>query len=177
MSKNGSSPLQKIDTVCLRQLYRSDDAAKALFDHLAKRTYNKKELPVERLALNVANEGSAASRRDITRVLKELEKAGCGKYILGRRGHQSRFQPDPKIEMVAVGRYASGQTAAIDDANPSVSSEAEALDTQDASMNGSGELAHRFQLRPHLLVSIMLPADLTSAEAGRLADFIRTLPF
>jgi hypothetical protein len=36
---------------------------------------------------------------------------------------------------------------------------------------------HTFQLRSNLTVSFRLPSDLRPTEAGRLADFIRTLPF
>jgi hypothetical protein len=178
MSNNGSNTSNNVDEKRLRQLYRSDEAAKALFDHLARRERNRNELPVDRLALNIATEGSTASRSDVVRVLKALEQAGCGKYVAGRKGHQSRFQWH--VDMVAVGRYASGQAAVINEINPAAADEAEILDTRDAptdSTNGSDELTHRFQLRPDLLVSIGLPINLTAVEAARLADFIRTLPF
>ncbi len=178
MSHNGAKASNNVDEEGLRQLYRSDGAAKALFDHLARRERNRNELPVDRLALNIATEGSAASRSDVVRVLKALEQAGCGKYVAGRKGHQSRFQWH--VDMVAVGRYASGQATVINEIHPATSGEEEVLDAQDApadSANGSGELTHGFQLRPDLLVSIGLPTNLTPAEAARLADFIRTLPF
>jgi hypothetical protein len=38
-------------------------------------------------------------------------------------------------------------------------------------------LEHQFRLRRDVRVSFRLPADFNSAEASRLADFIKTLPF
>ena len=40
-----------------------------------------------------------------------------------------------------------------------------------------GSIEHRYQLRPDRQVLLVLPADLTAREAGRLAEFIKTLPF
>jgi hypothetical protein len=38
-------------------------------------------------------------------------------------------------------------------------------------------LTHRFRLRPELEISLELPSDLTQKEVGRVADFLKTLPF
>jgi hypothetical protein len=168
--RNGSAP-DNIDTQRLRRLYRSDESAKAVFDHLAKRERSRKELAVERLAINIANEGSKASRADVMRVLKELERAGCGKYIPGRKGHQSRFSWD--VDMVAVGRNAAGQDTPIEQVDAATLAE----DDSTEGVSVDGEVTHSFRLRPDLSVDLKLPSDLTSTEATRLADFVRTLPF
>lgn len=172
-------PVTRVNTQLLRELYSTDEAAKAVFDHLAKRERNWKEVIVDRIMLNIGNEGSQASRSDVVRVLKALERAGCGKFVVGRAGHPSRFRWD--VEMVAVGRHAAGQPAIIEQVDPGTPSEEEVIQTETVpegpSSDGVRELTHAFRLRPDLPVSFKLPVDLTAAEAARLADFIKTLPF
>jgi hypothetical protein len=41
----------------------------------------------------------------------------------------------------------------------------------------TGTISHRFVLRPDFRVDVDLPADMTQAEARRLAAFITSLPF
>ncbi len=168
----------KIDTKRLRELYKRDPAARDIFDHLAGRVNNYREQKVDRLVHTLGDDGSHATRGDVTRVFKELERAGCGKYVVGRKGHPSRFRWD--VAMVAVGHYAAGGTDAIEELDASAPSEEDV--PANAESNGSApdpqpHYTHTFQLRPALAVSFALPADLMTLEAARLADFIKTLPF
>lgn len=166
----------RVDTNLLRRLYQADDAARAVFDHFAHRERNWKEQNVDRLLHNIAKEGSQASRSDVVRVLKSLEKAGCGKFIVGRGGHQSRFRWD--VEMVAVGGYAAGEPTVIEEIDPGAPTEEEAERVSESLPSGGvQEITHTFRLRPSLPVTFGLPVDLTAAEAARLSDFIKTLPF
>lgn len=165
------------DRKLLRGMYQEDKTARALFDHLAKRVYNYREQKVERLLQSLTGEGLQTSRGDITRVLKELERARCGEYVVGRKGHPSRFRWD--VEMVAVGQYAAGTSTDIGEVDPGTgseddvsSSEPEPAQTADTSR----QFTHRFPLRSDLVVSLDLPVDLTAKEAARLADFIKALP-
>jgi hypothetical protein len=41
----------------------------------------------------------------------------------------------------------------------------------------SGEILHKFWLRPDFLISFKLPADVTHEEVERLAQAVHTLPF
>jgi hypothetical protein len=166
----------RVDTNLLRKLYQTDDAARAVFDHFARRERNWKEQNVDRLLRNIAKEGSQASRSDVVRVLKSLEKAGCGKFIVGRGGHPSRFRWD--VEMVAVGGYAAGQPTVIEEIDPGTPTEEEAERVSESlPSRGVQEITHTFRLRPDLPITFGLPVDLTAAEAARLSDFIKTLPF
>jgi hypothetical protein len=167
-----------VDLDGLRGLYRDDSAAKDVLDHLARRKNNQGETPVNRLATLVGDSGSAASIGDVRRVLKALEALGCGKYIPGRKGHQSRFQWGTTA-MTSVGRYASGQADVIEKVNSAdvVEDEAESLAADSDATNEPTQITHEFRLRPDHTVSLKLPADLTSTETERLAGFIKTLPF
>jgi hypothetical protein len=166
-----------VDSGALQRLYGSDSSAKDVLDHLAGRERNWSETTVDRLARNVWNEGSSASRADIIAALRGLEDAGCGRFIVGRGGYPSRFQWH--VGMVEVGRRAAGRPAVIEQVDP------EAPSDIDGEPESPGEqptqrvrdITHAFQLRPDMLVSITLPADLTPTEAVRLGGFLRTLPF
>jgi hypothetical protein len=175
MNKSAVESPSNVDKQALRRLYRSDKAAKALLDHLAGRERNWEDpMDVDRLVAKME-----VPRPDVVRVLKAFEKEGLGRYISGRRGLKSRFLR--YVDLVAVARYASGQAGDIDAVSLAVPSEDEAAGTtgaaSEASRNGRGSLTHTFQLRPSLPVSFGLPEDLTSSEADRLANYIRTLPF
>src|SRR5690606_27511620 len=102
---------------------------------------------------------------------KQLAEANCGEFVVGRKGHSSRFEWG--VGLVSVGRVASGQLNQVERlADVELSRELD--DGADAEPD---ELNHRFKLRPDFEVDLRLPRDLTTAEAGRLADFARTLPF
>ena len=167
---------QQLNIEGLRGLYSADKTARALFDNLARRVNNSREQNVDQLERSLAKDGVDASRRDLTHVLKELQQAGCGEYIVGRKGHPSRFRWD--VEMVAVARYAAGISTDIDRGLPNGDGDTATEIGADGHPHASShEFTHGFQLRPNLLVSFRLPADLTTSEAARLADFIKTLPF
>src|SRR5262249_59844800 len=107
------------------------------------------------------------SRRDLVRLLQSLARAGAGRFKIGRRGKPSRFEwaaPVNRIATSVMGEPA-GSGLAVSEARPTAAASA---DTQ---------LVHSYHLRRGLILSILLPVDLTDREAGRLADFIRTLSF
>ena len=164
-----------VDKDALQELYRTDKTARDVLDHLARRERNWSEVTVDRLASNVWSEGSDASRPEIIQVLRTLEDVGCGRFVVGRGGHRSRFQW--YVGMVAVGRHAAGQPAVIEEVGPETPSEEDEQANEDLPSDEIRDLTHGFQLRPDLLISFKLPADMSPGEAARLADFIKTLPF
>lgn len=160
MTKN-----KNVDENGLHGLYASDPAAKALLDHFASRERNRRTMPIDRVIWLVGTEGNRISRGDAVRVFKRLDELGCGKFMVGRKGHPTRF--DWSVGMTEVGRVASGESVEIQPAPAPVLDEA-----ADDEM-----IDHRYRLRKELDVLIQLPATLTRSEAIRLANFIQTLPF
>jgi hypothetical protein len=155
------------DTKRLKDLYAQDDAARAVLDHLAGLQRNRKQTTVDRLLVAVRQGGyEDLTRGAIVQVLKRLEELECGTFITGRWGHASRFQWD--VNLTDVGRAASGEETKIEP----VSEEANGADEDEADI-----LGHTFRLRPDVSVTLELPADLSQAEASRLAEFVKTLPF
>jgi len=159
----------KPDTNALRKLYGASNAAKAAFDYFAQRQYNSARTTVDRLLAALKQEGHDVARSDIVELFKALQSAGCGDFVIGRKGHPSRFEWT--VGLADVGRSASGEPVKVE-----AISEAEKLET--AEEEASAEmLEHRYRLRPDTELKISLPVNLTAAEATRIADFVRTLPF
>ena len=155
-----------VNTAGLSELYRESDVAQKLLDHFASRTNDSRVTKLDRAKAVLDARDVRASVAEVRAVFRQLEKLGCGKYVIGRRGHPSRFIWTSGL--VSVGQVASGR--GIDVEKVRLSS-----DVEDGS--SADTLEHVFQLRPTVTVRLSLPANLTATEATRLADFIRTLPF
>lgn len=163
MNENGN----KVDIKKLKDIYSKNPAARATLDEFARRERNRTETKVDNLLyLKVANR--PITRGEIIQVFQEFERIGCGTFIVGRKGHPSRFQWT--VGLPSVGKAAAGEDVPLD-----VISEEE---REQADELPEGELeTYAFPLRPNLKVELQLPTDLSSAEASRLADFIKALPF
>jgi len=155
----------KIDLKKLKQLYKDSAAARAVLDHLASRERNWSSTTVDRIQTNVLADGGNVSRADIVWVFRELEACGCGEFKAGRKGWSSRFEW--AVQMVGVGQAAAGETEKVE----------EITEEDKGEEAGASSLKHSFRLRPDVTTTIELPADVTSSEAQRLADFIKTIPF
>jgi hypothetical protein len=149
----------------LRNLYTSNPVARVLLDHFASRKYDSTFTKLDRAVQIVTDLGTPASQADLREVFKDLGKASYGEYVPGRRGHPSRFVWSASLR--SVGMAASGDEVEIQEVEPEGPS-----DEPPPEM-----LEHTFRLRPMFPVTLSLPPDLTTTEAARLADFIRTLPF
>ena len=111
----------EVNVKAVSRLYKQNECAKGLLDHLAGRSYNSAESTVDRLEQVLRSAGLECSRRDIVGVLKELERLGCGAFVIGRRGAASRFQW--RVQMASLGRTARGEgtdvvALAVDEALP-----------------------------------------------------------
>lgn len=148
----------------LQSLYNDSTEAKAILDHFASRERNWSETTIDRLRSNLAQDGNKISRGAVIRVFRRLDELECGHFVPGRKGHPSRFKWS--VGLAAVGQAAAGEPVKI-----------EAASAKELSEPTDDLLEHRFRLRKELDVPLRLPADLTAAEAGRLAAFIQTLPF
>jgi hypothetical protein len=154
----------KVNRKELQAFYNSNGEAKAMLDHFASRERNRNEMTIDSLRHNLKADGISVSRGAAIRVFRRLEELGCGRFVAGRRGHESRFKWD--VGLVAVGQAAAGEAVPI-----------EATPTNAPDEPADDLLEHRFHLRKDLDVPVRLPADLTATEAARLAAFIQTLPF
>jgi hypothetical protein len=158
-----------IDMEKLKYLYANDSVAKAVLDYLAARQNNATETKVDRLANCLWQAGHQFSRRDVVVFLKELGQAGCGSFVIGRRGQPSRFEWT--VQMISVAKAAKGEQLSVELLDITNEKPLEEEDVQ------IGMLRHPYRLRPDMTVTLDLPDNLTAKEALRLAEFIKTLPF
>lgn len=90
----------------IRHLYANLEWAQLLFDWMAERKRNPSETTIERLTAIVGSDVTEA-----TAYAKELQAAGCGEYIVGRRGNASRFVW--KYTCSSLGLAAWGETETL----------------------------------------------------------------
>jgi hypothetical protein len=147
----------------LKKLYRSSASARKLLDYCAGRERNARMSPVDRVCTV-----TGLSRAEVIDVFREFEGLSLGRFVVGRRGQPSRFEW--QVAMVSAGQAATGEAAEIE------SDDIEDVGDEPDEASSEG-LKHTFRLRPDFPVEFELPANLTPAEAGRLADFVKTLPF
>lgn len=164
--KNGNT----IDIKCLRTMYGASQVNKAAFNYFAAREKNSAETKVERM-LQVLSQGGLndVGRNGIVDFFRELEEAKCGKFVSGRRGHASRFAWS--VSLVDVGQAASGEAETV---SPLTEDEKHDAQVEEAQVD---DIEHIFNVRENSKLVLRLPKNLTSSEAARIADFVKTLPF
>jgi hypothetical protein len=163
----------RIDAERLVRLYRKSEAARAVLDYCAQRQNNSRETTVDRLEEALAVAGSPLLRSDIVEVFRELDRAACGRFVVGRKGKPSRFEW--VVGLTDVGRAARGEPVAVPPIRTS-DLDGDEVESSEARRAPHEMREHRYWLRSELEVRLALPKDLVQAEADRLAEFIRTLP-
>ncbi len=144
---------------------QSFEGITSMFKELSGRLENKQLWIVDEVEKMTRTLGRGA----IVDALRALDSIRVGNFIVGRRGQPSRFEweASPAVVEKALEELEAPQDATSRlDESPSAAQAAE-----------QKLLSHQFRLRPNLTVELRLPMDLTSTEAARLADFIKTLPF
>ncbi len=149
----------------LKELYQSDETAKALFDHMGARKRNQSETRLERILTLLREENPSIKKSALIAVFRRLEEMNCGRYVEGRHGYWSRFAWG--VESLRASKAAQGVSAQVESIEPEASDEEYEYDTLD----------HTFNLRADYQVELPLPVDLSSSEADRLTKFITSLPF
>jgi len=144
----------------LQALYKANASVAKILDNLAARKRDRKIVEVGRLKEILPD----VKRTEIVEVFKELAELGFGRFMVGRRGAASRFEWD--VSLRSVGRAAMGKGT--------VEAASEELDDEETT---PPIIRHEYRLRSDFTAQIELPANLTTREAARLADFLRTLPF
>lgn len=164
---------KSVDVKKLRALYPRSEESRAALDYFASRSRNSAETTVDGLRRVLDQKGVIATSKALRDLFADLEAAGCGRLIVGRKGHQTRFAWSSP--MASVGKAAAGSDVSVPTlAASDVDHDDDALDDEYANIP---MLHHQFNLRPGLEVRLELPKDLTQPEAGRLSDFVKTLPF
>ena len=93
----------------IRTLYEQNPDARRLFDWIASLQRDTTETSISRMVVTLG-----ISRNAAVSLARELQDAGCGEFIVGRRGSSSRFKWN--CSRVSLGQAASGETDEIEEA-------------------------------------------------------------
>jgi hypothetical protein len=170
----------RVDLGEIRRLYEGSEVAKIILEYFASRKRNKPFTTVDRLHMVLLAKGRKVSRRDIRKVLMQLAELHCGEFILGRRGGETRMEWS--VGFIGLGQAAAGQPTEItelteDEVVKGDENEADEHELAGAEGTPASDMKIKYPLRPARDVEFLLPKDLTTREAHRLAEFIKTLPF
>jgi hypothetical protein len=139
------------------------------------------------------------SRANVVHFFRKLDSVGVGRFVIGRKGAESRFmwasqetQPasepkrrgrppgsrnKPKLSPASLDAPAPAAAPATPVAKPAAAPAVRpAIAEAPAPEVPAGMVEHVFNLRLNFQARIMLPANLTDHEARRLAGFITSLP-
>ena len=103
MPENQSS----VNVAGLQTLYQSEEPARVILDHLAARERNRRITTVDRLVSVLQTQERSLSRGDVISVCRATEELGCGSFVAGRRGYQSRFEWG--VQMVSAAQCRGGR--------------------------------------------------------------------
>lgn len=152
----------------LRELYLNDVTAKIVLELFAQRSNKSKNITIDDLLPAVHKKSPVTTRNEVIAVFKQLADAGCGKFLAGRKGHKSRFEG--MFSLIEVGAAAIGGNVSLEEPTT------QGLADSTADSASTNLVQHQYRLRKDLELRIALPTDLSTGEAVRIADFIRTLP-
>lgn len=99
-------------------LYSKKPEARLLFDAFAQRERDASYTTIARL-----EKVTSLDRAEAIEFAKELADAGCGKYVVGRRGGVSRIEWD--YSCISLGKAASGKTESLDKVDKNSPADAE----------------------------------------------------
>lgn len=164
-----------LNTKALKALYSAEPVAKIILDEFGARQRNQQITKLDQLLLRLSNAGKGVARTDAINTFRKLAEAGCGKFLTGRKGHPTRFEWG--YDLVSVAKAATGEVQVVEEIQP-----APQTDNGDEPVIAEvavpeGTIEHKYQLRAGWQITLALPSDLTSREAARLSEFIKTLPF
>lgn len=104
--------------MAIRVLYDENPHATLLFDWTASLERDAYETTVDRISRKLE-----ISRGEAISLARELEEAGCGEFIVGRKGWASRFRW--AYSRVSLGQVASGEAEELEEASDPISEEDE----------------------------------------------------
>jgi len=149
------------------KILSTNPSSRELFDCLAKRKQNRREIPLDRFAaeLRESVEGvdESRSRQVAVEYFRALDAAELGRFVVGRRGKKTRFLCHVDISDLteAARNCKSSETVS-------------GLDS-DSTTNEVALVRREFPLRENLTLQMDLPTDLTPQEADRLSMFLKSL--
>ena len=97
-----------VDKDAVIQIYRTKKSFQTILDYFARRQKNSSRTTAERLQKALASEDIDITRTEIIDLFRALANAGCGVFLVGRKGHPTRFEWS--VGLIDVGRVAQGES-------------------------------------------------------------------
>ena len=158
----------------LRDLYRRDDIARALFDDAAKRRYVVAKTSVDRIARIVGT--TRAKAIDLCML---LENIGVGTYRRAYANHGDKFPPRIHWRYVprSIGCVAKGEGERLLDIHcEDVAEQGDAIASNSGRQSVPyGFFEYRYPLDEGRIATLWLPIDLTKRDVNRLSNFMTAL--
>ena len=153
------------------------------YNHNAKRLFNwlkDHESAVKVLGVSKAEEVLDIDYYELVSVFKELEIIGVGNFIVGRKGHDSRFIW--KYDTQEISKIFDLHSIEFKAFNPkllsSVPSNAiDVLDSPKKKKNQENEINHTFNLRQNFSVEFNLPIDFDHDDCKRMKAWLDLLVY
>lgn len=159
-----TAELVEVDQRVLKETVGKSAFLQAFFSHLDSKTTDTHRAIEVQWLFDTANSrwGLNLQWTDVVTALRGLQKSGCGKFIVGRRGHDSRFEFFGGAKRAVS--FLSSLEESVESLGPVVASDVFIVE-------------HVYLLRPQTKLSVLLPSDISEREAKRLAMFARSLSF
>ena len=87
-----AAPGTAVDTAGLRAAYREDFAVRVIVDHFGGRQRNQHVTDINALVSSLGLAGTPVDRSSVLSAFRRLDALGVGRFILGRRGQETRFE-------------------------------------------------------------------------------------
>jgi len=121
MINASSGPLDADTVAALKRLYAEDDAARTFFEWAAQRQNDATHTPIALLA-----QRAGTDKRHARELANRLAQLGCGQFVVGRRGSQSRIVWSVSLKSLG---YAVTRGGIVESLDPDL--KAEAADQKD----------------------------------------------
>src|SRR5258705_146225 len=107
----------------IRDLYKKNPHAQEFFDLNARR-----ERDASFTSLDLISRKLEISRGEAVALARELDEAGCGQFVVGRRGSKSRFEWE--YSCIGLGKAAAGEPIQLEKAENPEDEENEDMEEQ-----------------------------------------------
>jgi hypothetical protein len=151
----------------IKTMYTQNETFRKLFDFFGTYSRNMNTSSVQNVSWQ-----TKLDEEMIKKAFHDFESIGLGRYVPGRAENPNRFEWwRPMTLVAAVAKGTSDEPLEVDVPAP-VTGNGGA-----AALEGNEMIRHSYNLRTDLVVTLMLPRDLTQGEANRFANFVKTLSF
>src|SRR5687768_18208025 len=100
----------------LAKLYSSNKFAKIFLDSLSELEKSPKGgfTTLEHALSTIAEVDGSATKAEVRQVLEAIAETGCGRFLIGRRGHATRIVWEANA--ISVGKVARGDADEVEEA-------------------------------------------------------------